>query len=164
MSIHVYTGDGKGKSTCAAGLAARFAATGKKVAFFQFLKCDASGECESLKTVVDFYQTEGVFGFLFQMDEAEKQQVKIKTERLWQKAKRTPCEMLVLDEILGAVSEGLIAEGDVLQFIKNVASEVVLTGRNASKSILDAADYVTEMKKIKHPFDKGENAREGIEF
>ena len=164
MAIHVYTGEGKGKSTCAAGLAARFAATGKKVAFFQFLKCDTSGECDSLKHLVDFYQTEGKFGFLFQMCEQEKQDVKEKTNALWQKAMHTSCEMLVLDEILCAISEDLLDECEVIHFLHETSAEVVLTGRNASENIMHAADYVTEMKKIKHPFDKGEDARKGIEF
>ncbi|MBR3942527.1 MAG: cob(I)yrinic acid a,c-diamide adenosyltransferase [Clostridia bacterium] len=164
MAIHVYTGDGKGKTTCASGLAARFAATGKKVAFFRFLKCEPSGECESLKNCVDFYRTEGTFGFLFQMSEAEKQDLKVKINALWQKAKAMPCDLLVLDEILCVISEKLIAEDDVLDFLQNVKAEVVLTGRGASEKMVDAADYVTEMKKIKHPFDNGEVAREGIEF
>ena len=164
MAIHVYTGDGKGKTTCASGLAARFAATGKKVAFFRFLKCETSGECESLKDFVDFYRTDGSFGFLFQMSDMEKQDLKLKINDLWQKAKETPCDMLVLDEILCVISEGIIAEEELLAFLKNNKAEVVLTGRGASEKIIDAADYVTEMKKIKHPFDKGQDARAGIEF
>ncbi len=164
MAIHVYTGDGKGKTTCAAGLAARCASGGKKVAFFRFLKCDTSGECESLKNCVDFYRIEGDFGFVFQMSDTEKQDLKLKTNELWQKAKETPCDMLVLDEILCAISVGFVAETDVLAFLRTARSEVVLTGRGASENIMDAADYVTEMRKIKHPFDKGESARAGIEF
>ena len=74
--------------------------------------------------------------------------------------------LLVLDEILDVINLGIISENDVISFLKTKPEniEVVLTGRNPSEELLEVCDYATEMKKIKHPFDKGLNARYGIEY
>lgn len=162
--VHVYTGDGKGKSTCAAGLAARCAGRGQKVAFFQFLKCEPSGECVSLADQISFYRLEEPFGFVFQMSDTEKETVKQNTRMLWDKACSMQCDMLVLDELFGAISVGFVLEEELLSFLDNTSAEVVITGRDAPLKVLEKADYVTEMKCIKHPYDKGVSARCGIEF
>ena len=165
MAIHIYFGDGKGKSTCAAGLAARFSGYGGKVCCFRFLKCEKSGEdislCDKIKVKC---LDEESFGFVFQMDDEEKARFKEKTLNLWNEAKNCDAELLILDEILGAVEVGFISEDDVLNFISETDSEIVLTGRIASEKLIDKADYVTEMRKIKHIYDSGISARKGIEF
>jgi len=165
LAVHIYFGDGKGKSTCAAGLAARFSGYGGKVCCFRFLKCEKSGEDFALCDKITFrcVDTES-FGFVFQMSEEEKQTVKSKTLELWNEAKKCNAELLVLDEILGAVEVGFIPESDVAEFIEKTEAEVVLTGRIASDKLIEKADYVTEMKKVKHIYDSGISARKGIEF
>lgn len=164
MAIHVYTGDGKGKTTCAAGLAARCAGRGGTVFFYQFLKSEESGECIALKGKVHFKRASEPFGFIFQMTDEEKAHVGKLMYALWQEAKAQKCDMLVLDEIFSAMRYGFIPESEVLAFLKTASAEVVLTGRNAPESFIEAADYVTEMKAVKHIYEKGIPAREGIEY
>lgn len=165
MAIHIYFGDGKGKSTCAAGLAARFAGHGGKVCCFRFLKCDKSGEDISLcgKVAVRCLDEEN-FGFVFNMSDEEKAEFKNKTLKLWNEAKNCTAELLILDEILGAIEVGFIPEDEVLDLLSKTEAEIVLTGRIASEKLIDKADYVTEMRKIKHIYDSGISARKGIEF
>ncbi len=164
MAVHIYTGDGKGKTTCAAGLAARCAGHRKSVSFYQFLKCDESGECRTLSPLVRFFRVSMRFGFVFQMDMQEKEKLKQETYALWKQAVRENCDLLVLDEIFGAMEVGFIPKEEVFAFIKTCKSELVLTGRNAPENFVKLADYVTEMKMIKHVYEKGIAAREGIEY
>ncbi len=164
MSVHIYYGDGKGKSTCVAGLSARYASYGKKVDFFRFLKCKNDGECKALDKYITFYCVDKKFGFLWEMNEQEKKEISERTKELWQKAKDSYADMIVLDEILDVIDVGFIENEDLIKFVKKTKSEIVLTGRHACEKLLEIADYVTEMKKIKHPFDLGVLAKEGIEF
>lgn len=164
MAVHIYFGDGKGKSTCAAGLAARCAGYGKKVCCYRFLKCDKSGEDITLCDKIAVRCLDENFGFVFQMTETEKNDLKNKTLNLWNEAKKCDADLLILDEILGAVEVGFVPEEEVVEFIENSKSEIVLTGRCASDKLIEKADYVTEMKKIKHIYDSGVAARKGIEF
>ena len=164
MAIHIYTGNGKGKTTCAVGLAARCAGHGKKVCFYQFLKCEPSGECAALSELVEFHCVKEKFGFVINMTESQKKEVREKTRALFAEACNKKCDMLVLDEILGAISCEFITEQEVLEYVKNADCEVVLTGRDASDTLIEVADYVTEMKAVKHIYEKGVSARCGIEF
>lgn len=164
MAVHIYFGDGKGKSTCAAGLAARFSGYGGKVVCYRFLKCDKSGEDFALCDKVQIKCIDEKFGFVFQMSECEKQNLKDKTQELWREAMSTDADLIVLDEILGALEVGFVCENELVEFIEKTKSEIVLTGRYASKELIQKADYVTEMKKIKHIYDSGVPARKGIEF
>lgn len=165
MAIHIYFGEGKGKSTCAIGLAARFAAYGGKVSCFRFLKCGKSGEDITLCDKIKIKCIEGEkFGFVFQMTEQERLDLKLRTRALWLEAIKEDAELLILDEILGAVEVGFISDQEIIGFLESTDAEVVLTGRKASSLLIEKADYVTEMKKIKHIFDSGISARKGIEF
>lgn len=164
MSVHIYFGDGKGKSTCAAGLSARFASYCNKVDFFRFLKCKNDGECKVLNKYITFHCVDEKFKFLWEMNEHEKKEISDKTRRLWQSAKDSRADMIVLDEILDVVDAGFVENDDLINFVRETNAEIVLTGRRASEKLLQIADYVTEMKKIKHPFDLGISAKEGIEF
>lgn len=164
MAIHIYTGNGKGKTTCATGLAARCAGYDNKVLFYQFLKCEPSGEQLALGKTIEFHCLKEKFGFVCNMSEAEKAEICKKTKELFEDACTKQCDMLVLDEILGAITCGFVSEQDVIDFLKKTKCEVVLTGRDASERLIEVADYVTEMKEIKHIFEKGVSARRGIEF
>ncbi len=170
--VHVYCGDGKGKTTAAIGLAVRAAGCGKQVLIVQFLKGQETGELQSLARIPEITVLRGKASskFTFQMDERELQQTyDLNSKNLLtavETAREGKCDLLILDEILGALSCDLI-DSDLLCSLvekKPEALELVLTGRNPPQWLLDHADYVTEMVKRKHPFDQGIPARKGIEL
>ena len=168
--IHIYCGDGKGKTTCAMGLAVRAAGHGRRVVVAQFLKGSNSGEravLEALPTV-DCRPVPETIKFVFQMDEAEKAQARAQMTAAFSQAADAAQEsdLLVLDELCGAISTGMVPLEPVLAVLDSRPEnlEVVITGRDPDPALLERADYVTEMRKIKHPFDRGVNAREGIEW
>ena len=157
--MHIYCGDGKGKTTCAFGLALRCAGTGARVRIAQFLKGGTTDE--------EILRAKQGTKFTFQMDEAEREQAKQDHMALLDRAfsdTQGLC-MLVLDEIMAACSSGMVEEAHLLELIENRPEqlELVLTGRNPSPQLLALADYVTEMKKVRHPYDRGIAARSGIE-
>ena len=169
--IHIYCGDGKGKTTAAIGLAVREAGAGNRVVFVQFLKKGTSSEVSVLKTIeqIEVLALGTHRGFYKNQTEAERRETIKEYRQLFGSVKenlREDIRLLVLDEIISAVRHGIIEESVLLDFLKNKPCdlEVVMTGRSPSEKLLDAADYVTEMRKIKHPFDKGIKARKGIEF
>ena len=168
--IHIYCGDGKGKTTAAMGLALRAAGSGKQVLVLQFLKDGTSSEFASLRHVpgIEAVPQTRTFGFSWTLSDEEKAQAKDYYSGLLEDAFRRSGDfgLLVLDEILGACSAGMADEPRLLALLagKPDGLEVVLTGRGPSQALLDAADYVTEMKKIKHPYERGVSARKGIEY
>lgn len=171
--VHIYCGNGKGKTTAALGLSVRCAGCGKNIAFVQFLKNSKSGEICSLKSIenitVRCFQ-ETVSGFFFSMSEEEKNALKSETEKGFEFVKSVlesqDFDMVVLDEIGGTIENGLLKEVEVLNLIKNFGqkTEMVLTGRKFPQSIVETADYVSEICEIKHPYNKGIKPREGIEY
>lgn len=170
--IHIYTGDGKGKTTAATGLAVRAAGGGFRVLFVQFFKAiDApSGEKEILKKLpgVEIIRS-NVRHPVFtggREDAALRGSILETFERVKQRVARGGLDMLVLDEVMSALNGGWLELEALTMFLKErpPGLEVVLTGRNAPTELVKAADYVTEMLKIKHPFDSGVRARRGIEF
>lgn len=169
--IHIYCGEGKGKTTSAVGLTVRASGYGLKVLFMQFLKTGTSSELKVLKTLdgVTVMSTKHVTKFSFQMTEEEKAEVRRLNAAELQEAIRIAIDenydMIVFDEILGAIEAGLLDEKPVLEFLKNKPEhlEVVLTGRYPSDELVEMADYVSRVDKVKHPFDKGIPARAGIE-
>lgn len=170
--IHIYYGDGKGKTTAAIGLAVRAAGSRMKVLFVQFLKTEFSGERHTLSHTENITLTFAPveLKFTYDMDEAEKQKAAALFHKIFDDAVTTVLtqkyDMIVLDEIFSAVEAGMISEHEVYEFVSNAPKnlEVVMTGHNPPERILELADYITEMKKIKHPYDKGVQARFGIEF
>ncbi len=171
--VHIYCGDGKGKTTSAVGLSVRCASYGKKVSFIQFLKNSSSGEICVLKkienlTVRCFQET--VDGFFFCMSEEEKKALKNETQNGLDFVEKTlisgSCDMLVLDEIGGCIENGMVSEREILNLIENYGdkTEIVLTGRNFSENLKNMADYVSEIREIKHPYKEGIPSREGIEY
>lgn len=168
--IHIYCGDGKGKTSAAMGLALRAAGSGMKVLVLQFLKDGSSSEFASLSHVpgIEVVPQTRRFGFTWTMTPEEKGEAKAYYAGLLEDAfaRGGAFDLLVLDEALGAQNAGLLEEARLLALLgqKPAALEVVLTGRGPTRALLDAADYVTEMRKVKHPFDQGVAARKGIEY
>lgn len=170
--VHIYCGDGKGKTTAAVGLAVRAAGCKKKVLVTRFLKTDHSGEVSVLAQIPGITVTpcEKSFGFFFRMtDEQKKEAAVYYTELLKLTLKQAAAggfDLLILDEIMAVMNFGLVREETVREFITNrpPALEVVLTGRDPSEEMTALADYVSEIRKIKHPYDKGIQARKGIEY
>lgn len=168
--IHIYCGDGKGKTTAALGLAIRAAGSGKTVLLLQFFKDGKSSEFTVLSHVpgIETIPQTRTFGFSWTLSEEEKAEARTYYSGLLEDAfrKGANCGLLVLDEAMSACTTGMIEETRLLALLasKPAELEVVLTGRNPSRALLDAADYVTEMKKIKHPYEQGIAARRGIEF
>lgn len=168
---HIYCGDGKGKTTAAMGLALRAIGSGFKVVIVQFLKDGKSSEISVLKQFdnVKIIANTELKGFVFRM--TPKQKAECKTFQLGQLEAATElcnsgeCDLLILDEAIGAMNNDVLDSGMVVNFLRNRPSniEVVLTGRDPQQELLKLADYVSEIVKVKHPFDKGINARTGIE-
>lgn len=170
--IHIYCGDGKGKTTCATGLAIRAAGNNMKVLMIRFLKNDNSSELSILNTIelITVIPCEKEFGFFFQMTEEQKTEAQKVYSSLLHSAieqvKNQSFQLLIMDEVMAALKYNLIEESELLSFLEQKPNdlEVVLTGRDPSEKLLSIADYVSEIKKIKHPFDQGIQARKGIEF
>ena len=170
--IHVYTGDGKGKTTAALGLALRAAGCGQSVLIVQFFKGRDCGELHSLTHVprIIVWRLEKDYGFYETMGERERAAVRSEHDALLtavcERVAAKACDVLILDEVISAYNHGALDTQalDALIADKPDAMELVLTGRNAPRHFIDAADYVTVMQKGKHPWDLGISAREGIEF
>lgn len=168
--IHIYCGDGKGKTTAAIGLAVRAAGAGKKVVFTQFFKDGSSSEIKVLQGVenIQILHCNTVRGFWKRMTDAQKARASADYTQLLSDVARLAmdADLLVLDEIISACNHGTVTEVAVADFLRSKPErlEVVLTGRNPSERLLRLADYVTQMQKIKHPYDRGIAARKGIEF
>ena len=169
--VHLYCGDGKGKTTAAMGLALRCIGHHKSVVIAQFLKNGTSGECRFLSTLehVTVLAANPVGKFSFSMSDEEKAFTRDAILRTFQAATdfavREQVFLLILDEVCAAIQCGFLPEEMVLSFLKAKPEglEVVLTGRNPSEALQNASDYISEICKRKHPFDKGIEAREGIE-
>lgn len=170
--VQIYTGDGKGKTTAATGLALRAAGRNLKVVLIRFLKNDDSGEIILLKKIlpeIEIMKFNSQGKFVWNMNDTEKELLRNETREGLGVAEKIAvngdCDILILDEIFGACRNGFISEDEILNLIKIKESgvELVLTGRDAPERIIGAAHLVTEMKNIKHPFDAGIKARGGIE-
>lgn len=170
--IHLYTGDGKGKTTASLGLALRFAGHGKKVLIIQLCKGRDSGELHSLKKLPDIkvLRNSRDFGFWQSMTDDSKAALKAENDENLSFALRSAemgdCDLLVLDEITSAYTNGALDRELCKKIVaeKPAGLELVLTGRNAPEFMLQAADYISEIKCIRHPYEKGISAREGAEF
>jgi len=171
--IHIYFGDGKGKTTAALGLAIRAAGCGQKVVVVQFLKDWKSGELKSLALLPNITVLRGkVPGgtFVFEMNDEQKAETKTIQDDNLKKAlemqKNGQCDLLVLDEALDAYSLGVLDAGLFEGLLDNKPEklEIVITGHSVDANMMERADYLTEMAKRKHPYDLGVTARRGIEF
>jgi cob(I)alamin adenosyltransferase len=174
--VQIYTGDGKGKTTAAFGLALRAAGNGNKVLIYQFLKplsiktgerialqnSSLAIELQALDVQWDMFQSFKDEKILAKTRDAIKQVL----QQIATAASQRDFDCIILDEIVYCVAKGLAKIEDIKKLIEQKDSrvEIVMTGSGASRELIDSADLVTEMKKIKHPFDKGTRARSGIEF
>lgn len=170
--IHVYTGDGKGKTTAAIGLATRALGHGLRVCYCSFHKNPEKygyTEMVSLRklgaTVYNFAK-----GHPHLDRSLDKDQIALETrqgiKQLEQLLTETTYDLLILDEILISIRDNFLVENTLIEFIKNKPAqlELVLTGRGATPTVVELADYVSFVQKIKHPYDEGITSREGIEF
>ena len=169
--IHIYCGDGKGKTTASLGLAVRCSGHGNRVLFVQFLKAWRTGELNTLELLpnIEVLRAKETAKFTFQMTAEEKAQV-MKDHMALFEAVQNKCvvekiDLLILDEVVGACDRGVFNKEALLEFLRNKPEnlEVVMTGRNPFPELVELADYVSEICKRKHPKDKGIMARVGIE-
>ena len=166
--VQVYTGNGKGKTTAALGLALRAAGADLKVYIGQFMKKGKYSELKSLQKLKDNVTVEQ-FGRARFIRQKIAEEDRLLARRGFEKIKKIiqngKYDLVILDEINVALSYGLLSKEEVIGIIKSrpKTQEIVLTGRNAPRDIVKLADLVTEMKEIKHYFSKGVKARTGIE-
>jgi cob(I)alamin adenosyltransferase len=170
--IQVYTGEGKGKTTAAIGQVVRSLGSGMKVAFIQFLKADDTGEIPVLSQLghlLTIRRFNSQKKFIWNMAADELELLKQDTLKGYEFVKiiirEGTCDILVLDEFNWVLEKGFVDVAEFLNLLKKrpAGMEVIVTGRNALVELIDASDLVTEMKKIKHPMDRGIGARLGIE-
>ena len=185
--IHLYTGDGKGKTTAAIGLAVRAAGAGKKVVFAQFMKGRETSELKILSNVpeITIIRNDKDLGWFRKDDEAQIKAYAEAHNKILDEIEtfimNGQCDVLILDEATYPYNYGIIDKErleNLLELSAGAGSEgengantdaetgpeIVVTGRNADSFFADRADYITEMKKIRHPYDKGIDGRLGIEF
>lgn len=177
--LQIYCGDGKGKTTAAIGLVIRAAGHGIPVRLVQFLKDGTSGELNILREMknISIETPDNFYGFVKNMTEEQKDTVRkeytdmLKHTDDWERKMQSEAEnmissVIVMDEVLHACNYGLLSEDKLIEFVDRYRehTEIVLTGRNPSERLMEMADYISEIDKIKHPFDKGVFARKGIEL
>jgi cob(I)alamin adenosyltransferase len=167
--VHVYTGDGKGKTTAAIGLAVRAAGAGQQVFFAQFLKGQPTSELVALRTMSDHITIRRFGRGTFVKnggDAADKQDVAIGMAEAFEAVWSRKYSLIILDEIVLAGAMNLVNVDDVLSLADEVSpgATLVLTGRYAPEKIIDAANLVTEMQEVKHYYHAGTEACIGIEM
>lgn len=170
--LHLYTGDGKGKTTAAMGLALRMLGHGKPVLIAQFMKDGTSGELKSLSRFENAHVFEGarMKGFIWRMTppqlEEARQVHREAAEKLLDAIHQLRPALTVLDELCVALATRLLSEEDAFNLIDAALlyGDAVVTGRYAPEKLQERADYISKIEAVKHPFNEGRKAREGIEW
>lgn len=169
--IHIYTGDGKGKTTAAMGLAMRSVGWGKRVLVVQFLKGGITGELATLEALeIPVRRNKKDYGFFVALDEPDRKTLLAEQNAMLADAasyiRKNRYDLVVLDELNCAYNLGAVdrESADDLVLGGPYETELVLTGRDVPASWIEAADYVTEMTEGKHPYSWGAEARKGIEY
>ena len=168
--VHIYCGDGKGKTSSAVGLSMRALGSGMSVGFCQFFKNGSSGEIKILKTLEQctYIQPEKSFPLFMNMTESQKVDAKNYYAEYFNSALQQAknFDLLVFDEIISTCNFGMLDIDYVLKSLQSIKDhcEIILTGRNPEQKLLAIADYICEIKNVRHPFDNGIHARKGIEF
>lgn len=167
--VHIYFGDGKGKTTAALGMALRALGDGWRVCVCQFLKNAPSGEVEALsrfENAVVLRAGGESTGFLWQMGADERAEYLKRQRALLRRAGEENAQMFVLDEAISACQAGAFPAETLLKAVEALRgrAEVVLTGHEVPEALLERADYITQMRKLRHPYDLGVSARRGIEY
>jgi cob(I)alamin adenosyltransferase len=170
--IHVYTGEGKGKTTASFGLAMRAAGHGRRVLILQFLKSRIkdAGEIRSARKcgieVIKFRnQTAPIFDPTITREELTEAIRKAIVKSIGM-ISSGDYDLVIMEEFNNALGNGYVSKEQLREIIdaKPPKTELVFTGRKAPRFLIEIADYVTEMKMVKHPADRGVKARKGIEF
>ena len=168
--ILVITGPGRGKTTSAMGLAVRASGHGISTAIIQFVKQSETGEAEVLNRIDNITFTQTGLGFIPEASSEEFEKHKAAAGEGLKLAAEAiasdQCNMVILDEVCVAVSKGLLSEAEVIDIVAKARPEqcIVLTGRGATKGIIDIADTVSEITCVKHGFESGIAAQKGVEF
>ncbi|MDD4080593.1 MAG: cob(I)yrinic acid a,c-diamide adenosyltransferase [Eubacteriales bacterium] len=170
--LHLYTGNGKGKTTAAMGLALRMLGHGEKALIAQFMKDGTSGELKALSALpnVKIFEGARMQGFIWRMGEAQLEKARQEnTEaitRLVDEIKAFEPRLTVLDELAVALAVRLISQEDAWLLIDTALEygDTVVTGRYAGEKLMQKADYISRIEAEKHPFEEGQPARRGIEF
>ncbi|WDA54703.1 MULTISPECIES: cob(I)yrinic acid a,c-diamide adenosyltransferase [unclassified Spiroplasma] len=171
--IHIYKGEGRGKTSILNGMVIRALGNNLNVSYLRFLKNRPSGEINFLKQntklkIESFYESSQKF--FWEMDEEEKNKLKQETNygltRLKLLSQSDNTDLIVVDEILGCIQNNLIKEQDLIEILKNKKRhiEIALSGRYASFALEQCANLISEVKSIKHYFEQGQIAREGIDY
>lgn len=170
--VHLYFGDGKGKTTAAIGLGIRACGYGKNVLFVQFLKNFNTGEILAIDKInigFKILKCEPVKKFVSKMNEEEKLKTFTNQHEMFVNAieliRNEQVDVVIFDELIDALNLGIISKNEISDLIKTKPPhlEIVITGHNPENNLFELFDYITEMKKVKHPYDKGIKARKGIE-
>lgn len=168
--IHIYFGDGKGKTTAAIGQAVRSAGRGMSVLFIQFLKSENSGERKILKSLenVTVPALPQSCKLTFKMDQEELKNAKNQAKKLLSLAKSSfdKYDVIILDEIFSLTDVSFASKDEIMEIIESCpkSTELILTGHCVEDDFINIADYASEIKKRSHPYDKGITARMGIEY
>lgn len=169
--VHIYCGDGKGKTTCGMGLCVRAAGYGYRVLIYQFMKDNTTSERKAMEKIPGITFVPGLkeekFSFRMTTEEKEERKrfYKEKFREVTEKAEKEMYDVLFLDEVIYTIRAGLFEERILVEWLKQKPEhlEVILTGQDPGGELMQCADYVSELKKIRHPFDRGLGARDGIE-
>lgn len=166
--LHIYCGDGKGKTTASLGLAIRAAGAGMKVCFVQFMKGGDTAELETLNLIphITVKRCDRAYGFVKNMSDRDKEDITACHNELLKHVFSGGFDLVILDEFNSAYGYGLMDKELAEKLIINGKSscEIALTGRNPADVFFRAADYVSEICCVKHPYEKGITARKGIEY
>jgi len=168
--IHIYCGDGKGKTTAACGLALRAAGSGMKVLFAQFFKSGASSEVTAMSQLdnIDTLNADKHYGRYTKLGDEQKAEINASYDRMLAQIidRSEAYDMVILDEAVSAYNYMMLNCDAFVGYLKREGEkrELVLTGRNPPPALTALADYITDMKKLKHPYDSGIKARRGIEY
>ncbi|MCK5782716.1 MAG: cob(I)yrinic acid a,c-diamide adenosyltransferase [Flavobacteriales bacterium] len=170
--VHIYTGEGKGKTTSSVGMGVRALSHGLKVCYSYFSKNPSlygNTEVNTLEKLGATIMGEGNQHPSFNKNVTHKRHselTKESFENLKKLISHEDFDMLIMDEVLISVGQRFIDENDLIVFIQNKPKklEIVMTGRDASDELIDIADYVSYIGMVKHPYEKGIESREGIEY
>ncbi|MBR3629596.1 MAG: cob(I)yrinic acid a,c-diamide adenosyltransferase [Oscillospiraceae bacterium] len=170
--IEIYCGSGKGKTTAALGLTMRAAGAGMRVLFVQLLKGGETSELASLRRLpgVTVRRCDRDYGFTFRMNDDDRAAITACHNALLAEAlaamQQRKADLIVIDELFAAYNAGLLDKAAARQLVQQCPPEIelVLTGREPDPVLLEAADYISEIQAVRHPFAKGITARKGIEY
>ncbi len=166
--LQIYCGEGKGKTTASLGLAIRMAGAGMRVAFVQFMKGGDTSELSVISRIpeITVMRCDRNYGFFKTLTEDDKSELTTCHNDLLERAFSGGYDAIILDEFNFAYGHNLMDRGRAENLILGAATsaEVVITGREPAEIFTDSADYISEIKCVKHPFTKGVNARKGIEY